>query len=362
MKLTDEAPAFAALLCARCGTLRAEGAESCARCGAAPIGMRWAGAPARDNWFDAGFRAALGGAVWPGVGASAAFSVALLASGFVPAGLVLATPALAAAWRRRAVHGWVLDQLAVAFGKFWRWVATDGSGRGAMVTLGARRIAGFGAWLERVEELKVDVPAPSARDVVAAGPAAVARALGETWQPLSRPLEAAHVLVLAAFAREVARGALRVWHAERWRWFQHSAHPQVELHTGSSTPPLLVWARGPAPAPEAGTLEAALLEALADQQTRRGSAGLLVGGPRLPGRAGDPYRASGFDDTPPPAEPIKLTIPAIGDLLVKLRAAPSSPDCATVAAQLAALAHAAPFLATQVVAEAENLRIAWFDG
>lgn len=355
-------------LCARCGRIRDDGEARCARCGAAPLPIRWAGGPARDNWFDAGLRVGLGGVTWPAVGATAVLSIGLLAGGAIPAALALAVPSLAAGIKRRAVNGWVVDQFAVAFGKFWRWSTTDGNGRGAMVTLGQRRVAGFGTWLELVEEQALDAPPVSAAEVIAAGPSAVARELAALTPlaplaPLGRPLDPVHVLLLAAVTHQMTRGALRTWRAERWMWFHHSSRPAVELRTGSATPPTLAWARGSASPPPDATLEHALLIAFAEQAARRGG-GALVGAPRLPGNLGDPYRAAGpaFTDVPPPTEALKLGVSAVGDLLVRHRSAPASPDAAIVAARLAAIAAGAPFLTAHVIAEAENVRIAWFDG
>jgi hypothetical protein len=363
----EGAPGRGADLCARCGRLRDPQEAPCARCGLTPVRLRWLSRPARDNVFDAAFRAGMGGVVWPAIGASTALAVGMAAAAIVPAAVVFAIPAGLAALRAKQVNGFVIDQWAMAFGRFWFFVSVDGSGRGALLTLRGKRIAGFGSWLDLVEQHALDVGVPGADEVVAAGPQAVARAMAEaTWLPRGLRLDGVHVLLLAAVAHEVARGGIKTWHAERWKWTQRAGKP-LELVTGSASPPQLAWAKGTAGAARDGSLEAALAAAIADQSKVRGR-GLLVGAAPgvMPGGLADPYRGAGaagsLPDTPPPAEPLKLSTAAIGDWLVRHRPAPAGPSVDDVAARLRAAGDADPFLAAHVVAEAENVRIAWFEG
>ncbi len=367
-KFIEDAPGRGDQLCARCGRLRDPDEVPCARCGAPAVRLRWLGGPARDNVFDAAFRAGLGGVVWPAIAGSTALAVVMASAAIVPAAIALAIPAGLAALRPRRVHGFVVDQLAIAFGRFWFFVSVDGSGRGALLTLRGKRVAGFGSWLDLVEQHAIDSDVPGADDVVAAGPQAVARALaGRAWIPAGLKLDAVHVLLLAAVARETGRDAMRAWRAERWKWTQRAGLP-LELATGSSAAPLLAWARGPAAPALAGSLEAALAQAIAEQGAVRGR-GLLVGAApgAMPGHLGAPYRAGPGApgrtlEVPPPAEPLKLSTAAIGEWLARHRPAPATARADEVAARLGALGDADPFFAAHVIAEAENVRIAWFEG
>jgi hypothetical protein len=367
-RFVEEAPGRGEDLCARCGRLRDAGEAPCARCALPPVRLRWLGGPARDNALDAAFRAGLGGVVWPAIGGSAVGAVAAAVAGVAPAALLLAVPVGLAAARPRKVHGFVVDQLAMAFGRFWFFVSVDGSGRGALLTLRGERVAGFGSWLDLVEQSAVEPDVPGADEVVAAGPQAVARALADApWLPGGLRVDGVHVLLLAAVARAVARDAVRTWRAERWKWTQRAAAP-LELVTGSAAPPQLAWARGHGAAAPAGSLEAALEAAIAEQAAIRGRGALVGAAPGvLPGGLGAPYRGGGpggasLPDTPPPAEPLKLSTAAIGEWLMRHRPAPASPDAGAVAARLRAVGEADPFFAAHVVAEAENVRIAWFEG
>jgi hypothetical protein len=321
------------------------------------MAMRWIGAAARDNWFDAGLRAGMGGVTWPVVGGIGAIGIGAIASGLTFGLLPLAGVA-AAIWKRRSVHGYVLEQLTPAFGHFWHWVSEDGRARGAMTTLGARRISGAGSWLDLIDELHVDA-SPTAAEVIAAGPYAVARALDERVSNLPR-LDPVHALLLAAVAHEVARGAIRAWRATRWIWVHPQALTDAVAERGTSRPPILTWARGRAAPPPAGTLEHAVIEAVEAQTGRTGGALMrMPGGPRVPASLGDPYRGAAILDAtpPPPAVEIELRSLAIGDILRRHRGAESSAEAAVIAERLLAVIAGAGFLAAHVISEAENVRI-----
>ena len=208
----------------------------------------------------------------------------------------------------------------------WQVTSRDGRAVGAIDVLGPWPVRVRGIWRERARALAVDVGAPTAADVEAAGVEEVAR---------RAELPPAHVLVLAAVARLAETGALEV------------AIDEVRAWRGARAPGRLVVRRGVAPA-QPGTLEAAILADVERQLASLGGGAPIVPEPALPGATTRAER---------PAAPLRLSarlVPTLAERAAR-EPLPAGPSPATIAHRLAAIRAAHPALAASAIAAASSL-------
>ncbi|MBZ5715780.1 hypothetical protein [Nannocystis pusilla] len=104
----------------------------------------------------------------------------------------------------------------------WHCRSDDGLVYGAMAALAGRVFRGHGVWAFRCRDIAIGEDPPSASEVEAAGPAAVARELEAivpaTIFPRTIAFGATHVLVLAAALHLGAHGVVRYAIASDSRW------------------------------------------------------------------------------------------------------------------------------------------------
>ncbi|MDC0672793.1 hypothetical protein [Nannocystis radixulma] len=113
----------------------------------------------------------------------------------------------------------------------WRFDGDDGLVFGEMAALAGRVFRGHGVWTFRCRDIAVEEDPPSASEVEAAGPAAVARELEAivpaTIFPRTIAFGATHVLVLAAALHLGAHGVVRYAIASDRRWRRTGRGPRV---------------------------------------------------------------------------------------------------------------------------------------
>jgi hypothetical protein len=248
---------------------------------------------------------ALGVLAWP-VCVAVPLGAALLVPHH-PAFALLVVAAIAGAWvARRSITRFAMGFALIGFAREWTVDSLDGRAHATVYVLFDRLLDGFGSWLTERQSIAIR-HAPSAADVEAAGPQAVASAAAPSI-PMRKgfgELCGDHVLLLAAVTNLCARGMLELSHDAQSSW-------SIWDPTVAKLEPVEMLAvRLGTARPSPGTLEAEVVAHVESHVAARATEprGLRRRSVLL---RGDPYRARPVADSRP-RTPLSLSGQPLAD-------------------------------------------------